>query len=181
MMWNVFLIVEVTHGIRCIASLSTSHHSCSVVSSAQWDALLKLKTVVEPGQVMSLCPPDDGDDDILAFAEPSSYRVYVRQCHSKLAKLVMDVLVCATGKVAITGTPGIGKSVFLWYLVHRMLLDERFKGRDFVYIAPEISITLTRNGAFEGAPSDISKSGRYISLIDGRVGLGKKKAKYVVL
>jgi len=174
-------MVEVTHGVLRITSLSASRRSCFVVSSAQWDALLKLKAVVEPGQVMSLCPPDDGDDDILAFAEPSSYRVYVRQCHSKLAELVMDTLVCATGKVGITGTPGIGKSVFLWYLVHRMLLDERFDDRDFVYIAPEFSITLTRKGAFEGAPSDVSKSGRYISLVDGRVGLDKKKAKYVVL
>jgi hypothetical protein len=152
------------------------------IASAQYDALRAISTEVLPGDVISLCAPGANEKELLRTVEASNYNIYVRESYPKLASKVMDALCAkATASVGITGTPGIGKSVFLWYLIHRMLLDDRFKDRVFVYVYPDSAITLSRDGAMAGIPHDVGRGLQYISLLDGHVTLSTPEAKYVAM
>ena len=58
--------------------------------------------------------------------------ILVRQCYEDLYKLVLERFVdfdkreIADGRALFTGVPGIGKSMFMLYMVKRLLSDERF-------------------------------------------------------
>jgi hypothetical protein len=48
-------------------------------------------------------------------------KVYVRECYKSIASSISSIIDNNVKKVIITGTPGIGKSLFMIYLLHKLV------------------------------------------------------------
>jgi len=78
--------------------------------------------------------------------------LYIRESYKSILSSIMNaarssITHDAVTKVIITGTPGIGKSLFLFYLLRTLIMEER-KRVLFVYIIPTISILMGKVAFF---------------------------------
>jgi hypothetical protein len=61
-------------------------------------------------------------------------RIFIRQCYVDLYNMSADNMVADVENLPVTlftGVPGIGKSLFIFYFIHRFLNDDRFKDKTF--------------------------------------------------
>jgi hypothetical protein len=60
--------------------------------------------------------------------------IFVRECYSRLYEIVSGRMLDPSmnfGATLFTGVPGIGKSLFLVYFIHRFLIDANFEDKSF--------------------------------------------------
>ncbi|KAG2424451.1 hypothetical protein HXX76_014504 [Chlamydomonas incerta] len=83
------------------------------IASSMVAALLRMPAVPGPGELLSLGP------NVVFQFQPDFSALYVRECYPRL----FDALVCdeKPTKYIVTGTPGVGKSWFVTYLILRLL------------------------------------------------------------
>ena len=67
------------------------------------------------------------DDSFLPVAGSDIKKLYVRQCYQDVFKLLLEFIDIGRKKFAISGTPGIGKSLFFVYILYRLLEDRSQK------------------------------------------------------
>lgn len=60
-------------------------------------------------------------------------KIFVRNCYKEVFDLLLDSISNNRKNFCISGTPGIGKSLFFIYILHRLLTDSVWKPKRIVY------------------------------------------------
>ena len=83
-------------------------------------------------------------------------KLFIRPCYKELSEIILDGASRGVVRdVVVTGTPGIGKSVFGWYLLYLL----RCQGRTVVYELKGDWYRFSDEGVQEGEFSDFRRAG----------------------
>lgn len=86
------------------------------LESSQWKNLVEVADVKNEAEILEVGYVFGGGVDLLTILPRSdNHAIYVRRAYVKLAELMMnDLAMGRMCRIGLTGTPGVGKSVFLW-------------------------------------------------------------------
>ena len=90
------------------------------MQSPQWASLVGITDIKHEGDVLDVGASLSRSGEVLnVLPRGDTHAIYVRPAYVKLAGLMMDKLAISEGGcgIGLTGTPGVGKSVFLWYVL----------------------------------------------------------------
>ena len=113
----------------------------SGLGTSEEDALIVLVPPVVgshcPNPFYNQLPEPNLDDEWLEFhdniADTDVKKIYIRQCYKTIASEIIHSPHNLVKKIMVTGTPGVGKSFFLFYLLC-LLVKER-KRVLFIYLS----------------------------------------------
>lgn len=130
------------------------------------DEISRVVGAIRAGRVQVV--DDDGNDSLvghlvlppdLTWPCATNHKLFVRDCYAPLYEGVLQQCkrkagssVQAQHRVIVTGQPGIGKSVFGWYIIYRVLTEQ--PGRTVIYasFSSEQIVVIPPSGAlFEAA------------------------------
>lgn len=69
----------------------------------------------------------------LPYAMQDMHKLYIRKAYTKIFEELAQRIDGGSKSFAISGTPGIGKSVFFIYLLYRIMFDSEWKPETIVY------------------------------------------------
>ena len=67
------------------------------------------------------------DQELFPYPQDEIKKLYVRKCYQDVFDLLLEQIKLKQKSFAISGTPGIGKSLFFVYILHRLMDDFRKK------------------------------------------------------
>jgi hypothetical protein len=78
-------------------------------------------------QIVANCIIQEPNRDFFPYPQDKIQKLYVRKCYQDVFDLLMEQIKIGNESFAISGTPGIGKSLFFMYILYRLVKDFSMK------------------------------------------------------
>ena len=125
-------------------------------------------------RIIEGCIISENESDLLPYIPFKISKVYIRKCYQDIFNLFLDKISNGNEYFAISGTPGIGKSLFFVYILYRLTHNTTWKPKHIVYQKDHkfYLYDMKNYMIYKGeaiSDSDILESNETLYVIDGRI------------